>query len=99
QYGKHVGENGPLDEEFRDHGSDPLPCVGRSGRRLHLRIDLLAWYGPQHAGDHHAVLRIQTGVDHAPLLHTRADLDLALHDDVVLIHDQDIAPTLIAADG
>src|SRR5215470_15784554 len=83
----------------------PLLCArrasrrrGRGGRGLYLRIDLLARYSAQHAGDHDAVLRVQTVLDHAPLVHPLADLDFALRDDVVVVDDEDIAPALAAAD-
>jgi hypothetical protein len=98
-------------KNFEITGAPPsLPWPARGGgwsggasrrrgvRRLHLRIDLLARYSPQHAGHHHAVLRVQTTLDHAPLIRPRADLDLALRDDIVLVDDEDIAPSLIAAD-
>ena len=49
-------------------------------------------------GDHHAVVRRQPLLDHAQVADQRADLDLALLDDIVLVDDQHVAAALVAAE-
>ena len=64
-----------------------------------LRIDLVAGNGTQNTADNDPVAGRDPFRNHAHSVNQRADFHLALLNDVVLIHDQDVAAALVAAEG
>jgi hypothetical protein len=69
-----------------------------AGAGLHLRVDLLARYRPQNAGDDDAIPAFDPAFDRPQVADLGADRDLALLHHVVLVDDQEVAPALVAAE-
>jgi len=76
------------------------PAAGavRRSDGLHLRVDLLARYRSQDTGDDDAIPAFDPAFDRPQVADLGADRDLALLHHVVLVDDQEVAPTLVAAE-
>src|SRR6186997_3445505 len=66
---------------------------------LQLRIDLLAGNRAQQPGSDDAVVGLQAFLDDAQFALLRPDPHLALFDDIFTVHDQQIAPGLVAPES
>ena len=97
QNGDDIRQDWPFDEELGNH----IGLLRSAGgvTRLHLWVDLLAWYRAQQAGHHDAVIGLEPGADDTHVVDLGADLHLALLDDIVGIDDQHVTAALITAES